>query len=244
MYNNTVTSIILAAGKGTRMGSKRPKVLRKVGGQPILLHSLNKFKQLQLGNIFVVVGEKNESIKKSVGKNWNYIEGVKPLGTGFAVKIALKQIPKKYKTIMVVNGDDSAFYKLPTLKNILNSHFKSKKKMTILTVIKRKVDISGRVVRDDNGHILSIKANREFASEDLGQNNELVCGIYLFDRVWLEQYLPKVKVDGKGEYPITALITVAIAQKTLNDIMLSNPLEWQSINTQRELRKARKLWRI
>jgi len=243
MYKSSIATIILAGGKGTRMNSDLPKVLHKVGGQPIVNHILNQLEQLKLGQIYVVIGHKKELVKSKLGTKWQYVTQEQPLGTGDAVKTALNILDGQPETIVVFNGDDSAFYTKKTIQKILKSHHESNSKMTILTAIKENVDISGRVMRDSQGKIVEIKANSKMSPEELREHNELVCGFYLFDGKWLEEQLHKVEPSKNGEYNITKLIDFALKENNLLDITLADPHEWQSINTKRELAKARRLWR-
>lgn len=239
---NNISAIVLAAGKGTRMNSDLPKVLNTISGKPILELSLEKLSLLNLGQVLIVVGYGADDVIKAIGSQWSYINQGELLGTGHAVRQALPSLSPECKTVLVVNGDDSAFYQPDTLANIINQHLISKAKMTILTSIQEENDVLGRVIRNKQGKIIDIKHNNLMTEEELKNNNELVCGLYLFDRQWLEEELPKVEKSKYGEYNITGLIFVALSQSSLNDIMLPNPNEWRSVNTQKELENARVLW--
>lgn len=237
-----IASIILAAGRGSRMSSSLPKVLQKINKKPLILHSLEKLKKLNLDKIIVVVGYGKDQVLKTI-KDTEWIEQTELLGTGYATKIALSKIPRDIRTVMVVNGDDSVFYKPQTLKKIIDKHLKSAAKMTIVTSIQDRVDISGRVIRDEKGRILQIKPNSKMSHEELQREKEVICGLYLFDRNWMEKELPRVEKGKAGEYNLTTLIDFALAQDKLLDIRLKDPNEWRSINTPRELKAARALWR-
>ncbi|MBI4037388.1 NTP transferase domain-containing protein [Candidatus Daviesbacteria bacterium] len=237
-----VAAVILAAGKGTRMQSNLPKVLFTVNKKPIAAYILATLQKLQLEQIKIVVGYQDDKVRQALGKNRDYINQGELLGTGHAVLQALPYISKDITTIMVLNGDDSIFYKPQTVTEIINEHSSSKKKVTILTSIQKYAEVSGRVIRDKSGKIIDIKANSIMTKEELEKNHEVVCGLYLFDRNWLEKNLPKVEKSKSGEYHITTLIYGALSQKVLQDIKLANKDEWRSINSQNELKNARKLW--
>ncbi|MCL4367066.1 NTP transferase domain-containing protein [Patescibacteria group bacterium] len=238
-----VAAIVLAGGKGTRMNSDLPKVLHKIQGKPIVSHTILVLEKIGLGHINVVTGYKAELVKKTLGKNLNYSLQSEPLGTGHAVLSALPSIPKNITDIIVINGDDSAFYRPETISNIIRQHQQLNMAMTIVTTINEEAAVSGRVIRNQYGKIIGVKANSKLTPAELASNHEMVCGLYLFKRHFLEEHLPKVEFSPKGEYNITALISTAIGLSELHDIRLENPQEWQSINTQRELQKARKLWK-
>lgn len=238
-----IAAIVLAAGKGTRMNSELPKVLHTIEDKPIVQYTLNTLDKLGLGTTLVVVGYKEEQVRQSLGETHNYISQKEQLGTGHAVLQALPNLPDEINTVLVLNGDDSAFYKAETLAHLINQHLESGTSMTILTTIRKDAAISGRVIRNAQGQVTGIKANSKMSEEELKKNNELICGLYLFKRQWLEENLPKVEISPKGEYNITGLIDTAIQQSSLQTLELSDPCEWQSINTQEELEKARKLWK-
>lgn len=237
-----ITAIVLAAGKGTRMNSDIPKVLNTINNKPILQLSLEKLDQLHLGEILVVVGYKSEDVINAIGSQRHYINQGELLGTGHAVLQALPSVPKDCEIIMVVNGDDSAFYNPETIADLINKHRSSKAKMTILTSIQEENDILGRVIRDKKGKMIDMLHNNLMSEEELKNNNEIVCGIFVFDRKWLDEKLPKVEKGKYGEYNITGLMFVALQECSLKDILLQNPNEWRSVNTDRELENARILW--
>lgn len=238
-----IIAIILAGGKGTRMESDLPKVLHTINNKPLVQHTIEKLLLAGLKEIIVVVGYKENKIREALGDSVSFVSQKEPLGTGHAVLQVLPLLPPETTTIVVLNGDDSAFYKPETLKQVINEHLKSKAMMTILTTEQKDAEVSGRVMRDKNNKIAGIKANSKMSAEELRNNNELVCGLYLFNRKWLEKNLPKVEISPKGEYNITGLIEVAIQEKALQDIKLTDPDEWKSVNTQKELQKAQLLWK-
>ncbi|MCL5783903.1 MAG: sugar phosphate nucleotidyltransferase [Patescibacteria group bacterium] len=244
MHNfSKITAIVLAAGRGTRMNTDHPKVLHEINGQPIIKYTLEKLDCLNLGKIIIVVGYEARKIQTALEGTRVYAKQSTLLGTADAVKKAMTQVSFACKTILVINGDDSAFYKVETLKSIINQHLDSKAKMTILTSIQDQAEISGRVIRNKQGGVISIKPNSQMTAKELKINKEVVCGLYLFDITWLRQHLPKIEPGKKGEYNITALIDTALGEGTLQDIKLADPNEWKSINTQQELQNAQKLWK-
>lgn len=231
---NKVIAIVLAAGKGTRMESQKPKVLFTINRQPILSLTLKILKQLNLDKILVVIGYKSNLVRKTLGDSWDFVEQTELLGTGHAVLVALPFLPNSCQTVMVVNGDDSCFYKTQTLTKIIQNHLKSAAKMTIVATVSRNAAISGRVVRNEEGKMTGIKPGQE--------GSEVVCGLYLFDRNWLETNLPKIEKAKSGEILLTRLIWRALEEGSLNEVKLTDPNQWRSINTQKELMSARRLW--
>ncbi len=238
-----IAAIIMAAGKGERMKARLHKVLHKVGGKPLVWYGLENIKNAGISNVNVVVGSQANQIKKALGDDVNFIKS-EPKGTGWAVKVALPEIDHKFSTILVINGDDAVFYKTQTIKELIQKHLDSKAKMTVLTSIQENTSISGRVIRDKKGRFLSIKANSKLSEEELKSNKEIICGIYLFEREWLERELSELLPSKiSGEYLLTSLIFSAIEQNSLLDVKLRDSNEWRSVNNKQELLEARKLWR-
>lgn len=242
MNSHNITVIILAAGMGTRMKSDLPKVLHTINNRPILAYALDTLEQLKLQKIIIVVGYKSATVKEIIGSKWEYAGQKKLTGTASAVGAALSKIPQQTKVVMVLNGDDSAFYKPSTMQEIINRHLKSGASMTIVTSVQSRAEISGRVIRDNRGNFVGIKPNSQMSKKELETLNEVVCGIYLFNPQWLKENLPKVPPSRSGQYNITYLIGKARQKHSLLDIRLENPDEWRSINTRAELELARSLW--
>ena len=87
--------VILAAGKGTRMYSKLPKVLHEIGGQPMVQRVIDTAQSLNPVSINVVIGHGKEQVLAQVNRPVNWVEQTEQLGTGHAVKMALPHCPKK-----------------------------------------------------------------------------------------------------------------------------------------------------
>ena len=98
-------AIILAAGKGTRMKSKKYKVLHEVAGKPMVEHVLNNVKQAGVDQIVTIIGHGAESVKDTLGNQSLYSFQDKQLGTAHAVKMAHEHLADKEGTTLVVCGD-------------------------------------------------------------------------------------------------------------------------------------------
>lgn len=240
---NDTTIIVLAAGKGTRMSSLKPKVLHTINRKPLINHSMKKLTQLKPKELITVVGHKKEQIIKCLGNDKDYAYQYEQLGTGHAVEMGLSKSRYATSTIIVVNSDDSALYSLQTLQKVIDTHRLSKKNMTILTCKQTSAEIAGRLVRDEKGEYSGIKLVVDMTLEEMKYKSEIVCGFYIFDRSWLEERLPSIKKGPKGEYNLTDLINAAISEETLGGVILSNKYEWVGINTKKELQRARYYWR-
>ena len=239
-----VCAVVLAAGKGTRMKKRIPKTLRLLHGKPLIYWSLGLLRRLGIKKIIVVTGYGAELVRgfiKKAGFNVTIVKQEKLLGTGFAVKIALKEISKISKTVLVLFGDDSALYSEDTMKRFIAYYFKEGKPGTILVVERDTPTSLGGLKRDEKNNAVGVYTKQEM--EDAGiTKHEVVCGAFIFEKRWLSKNIKLVKKSPiSGEYPLPSLIQLAAAKKEFLKIFkLPNPDEWQSINTEEELKEAEK----
>lgn len=246
MNFRSVSAVVLAGGKGKRLNSKTPKVLNEIGGRPMVFYSLEKLINLGIKDIIVVIGYKASEVQKAtsfLGFNFKYALQKKPLGTGDATKAALKKVDKKTKTLLVVNGDDSAFYKVSSLKSFLNSHFKTKATISLLTLLPKKEKPIARVIRNLSGEFMRILEYNEYVKSS-AKSKEINCGAYIFDAKWLKENINNIKKNSlTGEYYITQLLEIAKDQhQRINLHQLKNEAEWVGVNTQAELHYANNMF--
>lgn len=241
---NNLGAIILAAGKGKRMNSKNHnKVVFHLADKPMILHTYELLKSIKLKSIVVVVGFAKESVIKSLGKGVIYAEQKKRLGTAHAVSVALKKLPKDIKHVLVLNGDDSAFYDRKTIEKLIAWHFESKSAFTLLTIEKNDPSGLGRIIRDKKGKIVSIIEERD-ASEKQRAIKEINPACYLFRVDFLRRYIKKVeKSKVTGEYYLTSLIKQGIENNEKIESHRMGNFTWRGVNTEDELTQAQKLFK-
>lgn len=241
---NNISAVVLAAGKGKRMMSKTQKVLHKINGQPMVYYSLQNLLQAGINNLYVVVGFQAEKVKKVLGKDFkcHFVLQDKPLGTGDALRRALEIIDPAVKSVIVVGGDDSAFYSPQTLKDFVASHLKSQAPVTMMTLELADDDNSyGKVVRDNKGNFQVTLESKEYKNSGL-YTKEINAGAYVFDVEWAKIHVNQIPLSQKGEYYINDLLNIAHAEGTpVNLYLLENLHEWMGVNTKDDLEKANKL---
>lgn len=236
-------AIVLAAGKGTRMKSKKVnKVVLNLGDKPMIVHTINLLNELGFLNIVVVVGFAKKSVINVLGNKVYFAEQRKRLGTAHAVSCALKVMPKKVENIIVLNGDDSAFYKKSTISKLLKEHFKNGSAFTLLTIDKDDPTGLGRVVRNQEGKVESIIEEKD-ANSRQRKIKEINPACYLFTSNFLKKYLRKVKKSEiTGEYYLTSLIDIGIKNNETIDAVKMGKITWRGVNTQDELSEAKKIF--
>ena len=241
--NKNLGAIILAAGKGTRMESKKVnKVAVHLANKPMILHTVELLEELNIKKIIVVVGFAKESVMKLLDKRVLFAEQKKRLGTAHAVSISLKKLGNQTKNVLVLNGDDSAFYSKDTIEKLVNKHFDKNPSFTLLTIEKENPYGLGRVVRDKKGNVISIIEEKD-ASKSLREIKEVNPACYIFTVKFLKKYLPKVeKSPVTGEFYLTSLIDVGIKNKEKIETLRAGKLTWRGVNTREELAEAERLF--
>src|SRR5579862_6548858 len=130
-------AIILAAGKGKRMESKEVnKVALNLANKPMILHSIHLLQDAKINTIVVVIGFAKESVKRVIKENVIFAEQNKRLGTAHAVSVAIKKIPQDIYNVLVLNGDDSAFYTKDLIEKLIEKHLVDNSSLTFLTIEK------------------------------------------------------------------------------------------------------------
>lgn len=239
--DRNISAIILAGGKGSRMKSYLPKVLMKICGRPMISYTLENLRRAGINDITVVVSyRKNLVIKEVQGAvKFAYQKNSKG-GTADAAKAGLEKVGNKSETLVVINGDDSAFYKAETIKDILKIHKERERKLTFVSLMKDDPTGLGRVIRGKNGLITNIVEEKDASSEER-KIKEVNDGLYVFERLWFEKNIPKVKKGPQGEFYLVDIVKLAIDQgDRMATYTLPNDDEWQGVNTQEQLDEANK----
>ncbi len=243
MSMDNLAAVVLAAGKGTRMESDTPKVLHTLAGKPIIFYILKTLDALGLKKIYVVVSHQAGLIREIISENFKvaFVDQEQPVGTADALKSALVFFDTDITDVLVMNGDDSAFYKEKTVKDLLGSHKDTKAVISVLTLKGANVEKMARIAREGDG---SFKEVVEFNPSDpkVQQTGEINCGMYIFNLNWLKNNINKVRLSEKGEYYITDLLNIAKTQgEAVNPVPLKKRGEWFSINSRKDLERANRL---
>src|SRR5579884_4211377 len=223
---NTYATVVLAAGKGTRMRSTLPKVLHPLAGLPLLAHVLKAVEALPATPLLapfatriethrpiVVLGHEAEQIEAIFGKRCIYALQKEQLGTAHAVlaaQDAVDSLDPLPDTVLVCYGD-TPLLSGELLARVLVEHLSSKATITFLTAITEEPSDYGRVVRDANGNVCEIVELKR-ATEEQKRIREVNSGVYCFDRQWLWSALQMLPRNASGEYFLTDVIAYARAQ--------------------------------
>lgn len=198
-------TVILAAGKGTRMKSHLYKVLHPVCGKAMVDHVLTQVEQLHPAQIITVIATHAQAVQDLLGSRTKYVEQTEQLGTAHAVLQTEKLLSQHSGTTLIMSGDTPLFT-AATLEKLFAYHEQQQAQATILTAKTQNPFGYGRIIRDDQGQVKKIVEQKDAsAQEQLVQ--EINTGVYCFDNQKLFHYLHQVNNDNaQGEYYLPDVI--------------------------------------
>jgi bifunctional UDP-N-acetylglucosamine pyrophosphorylase/glucosamine-1-phosphate N-acetyltransferase len=238
----TTASIILAAGEGTRMRSKLPKVLHPVAGKPMVWHALQTVRDLVNLPPVLVVGHGAEEVKQAIGSGVGYALQEQQLGTGHAVASARSALEGKADLILVIPGD-MPLLKKETLANLIALHRQSQSPVTMTSFIGDEARGFGRVIRDQAGYVSAIVEQADATPEQLAIR-EYNVSAYCFDADWLWRALENIPISPKGEYYLTDTVGLAVGEGyAVNAYILEDPQEGIGLNNRAHLALANQVMR-
>lgn len=235
-------SIILAAGKGTRMKSKYPKVIHKVCGKEMVNHVVDTSKKSGVEETIVVLGHGAEAVRERLSDDIITVMQTEQLGTAHAVRMAEEYIEDE-DTIVVLCGD-TPLIKEDTLKKLFEYHVENNCHTTVLSTIVEDPTGYGRIIRDENGDLLKIVEQKD-ASEEEKLVKEINSGIYCFNGKSLKEALKEINNDNaQGEYYLPDAIKV-MRDKSLKvgAFAGSSIEELMGVNSRLQLSQAEKAMR-
>lgn len=237
-------SIVLAAGKGTRMKSELPKVLHKISGKPMIGHVVDLLKGINSSQIFVVVGHQAELVKASLGEGINYVEQKEQLGTGHAVLQVRSELFNKSGITLVISGDTPLLTN-ETIIELINEHKRSMAAVTILTTDLDAPTGYGRIIRNDKAAVVKIVEEKDASTEEKSIK-EINTGIYCFDNEKLFRALLNVKKNNnQGEYYLTDVIEILHSDgEIVSAFKTQDYTETIGINDRFVLAEAEKIFRM
>lgn len=229
--------VILAAGKGTRMKSSRPKVLHPLAGRPIIDHVLRTAEALRAETTTVVVGHGADDVRSALGgrPGLSFVVQSPQLGTGHALLQAESVLEGKSGRVLLLYGD-VPLLQPNTLSRLLDRHRATSAVATILTTQLAEPYGYGRIVRDSTGAVTRIVEERD-ASGDERAITEINSGIYAFDLAPLFGALHELAADNaQGEYYLTDLVALYRQRGlTIETLDLESPAELRGVTTRADL---------
>lgn len=209
--SSQVAGIILAAGKGTRMKSDKPKCLHEVCGEPMAGLVARAMRQGGVERIVVVVGHGGQDLVEALGDRYEYAWQRQQMGTGHAAMMASELLSGHAQTVVVSAGDTPLLSEL-VIRDLIDAHCRSGAKATVATAKLPDPSGYGRIVRRENGSFAKIVEQRDASPTELAVD-EVNSGLYAFNAVDLFRLLPTLATDNdQGEYYLTDVLAKLAAE--------------------------------
>jgi bifunctional UDP-N-acetylglucosamine pyrophosphorylase / glucosamine-1-phosphate N-acetyltransferase len=233
----SATAVILAAGKSTRLKSKRPKPLHEVCGKPMLRYILDACFESGVQHVILVVGHGKDEVMAMFGedKRITFVEQTEQLGTGHAVRVCEAQIRKHPGDVFILAGD-GPLIRAEVLRTLLQAHREEKAAASMATAMVDDPTGYGRIVRDGNGEFVEIVEHSD-ASAEQREIREVFPSYYCLRSEDLLNALSKIQNNNrKSEYYLTdayAILrksgrkVIAVQAVTQDDVL--------SVNTRAQL---------
>jgi bifunctional UDP-N-acetylglucosamine pyrophosphorylase / glucosamine-1-phosphate N-acetyltransferase len=237
-----LANILLAAGQGTRMQSKKQKILHEVGGRPMVLHAFEAAAAVADLKPVLIVAPGESGIADLIGDRADYAVQAEALGTGHAARIAEPLLRGRADQLLVTYAD-MPLLRAATMRQLAQLQAESGAAVAMLSVDGEPASTFGRVVRDDNGRVLEIvevaEARRRPDAGALLALREQNVGVYCFEAGWFWQHvaqLPLRQARGSPEYYLTDMVGMAVTQALLVEaIMVDDADECLGAGTRPEL---------
>lgn len=239
--------LVMAAGLGTRMKSKRAKVLHELAGRPLIAHVVRTAQSLDPKTILVVVGHQAEQVEQAVlaevGELASFAIQEKQRGTGDAVESARRLLENSDSLLLLLSGD-VPMIRAETLQKLIEHHRATGAACSILGVRLENPTGYGRIIRDKQGRFQRIVEQKD-ATEEERQVREINSGIYCFETRNLFDALRRVEPKNEqGEYYLTDVAEIILSTGRKVEVYThTDPREVSGINTRAELAEFENLIR-
>ncbi len=242
--SNSLSVIILAAGKGTRMQSDLAKVLHPALGRPMLDWVIDQAEAAGSVRTVVVIGHQRESVQQAVsGRGVEFAIQAEQNGTGHAVQMCADHFREASGDVLVLSGD-VPLLQASTLESLLKAHREGGLKATVLTALFDDPTGYGRVLRDADDRVTRIVEHKDSTPEEL-EVKEINSGIYVFDTGLLFEYIRRLDSDNaQGELYLTDVVRFLVEDgHPVGAVIAKDPEEINGVNTVEQLRHVEDLLR-
>lgn len=245
MKSKKTAGIVLAAGHGKRMDSiEQNKVTLHLGGKPMVQRTVELLRKVGIKPIVIVVGFQKESVI-NLFKNSDdiiFAQQKERKGTADAVACALEKISNVDLDVLILQGDDSAFYTKETISDLIKEHKDNNSSFTFLTIDVGNPFGLGRILRSKKDKLLGIVEERD-ASERQRKIKEINSACYVGKVAFLKRSLGKIKPSSiTGEYYLTSLIDLGLSEGEKIHAHKAGSIPWRGVNTKDELSQAQELF--
>ena len=245
--------VIMAAGKGTRLKSRRPKVLHQIGGRALVEHVVAAAAQVvEPKDIFVIIGHEAEAVRAALQHTGvRFVMQAEQRGTGHAIQTAKPEVDS-YESLIVLSGD-APMITTETILKLRDFHLEQQAAMTVLTTRPPDPTGYGRVIRKhaDNPEVVAIVEQKALTPEQLSAP-EINAGIYAFRSEPLFKHIGQLSTNNAhGEFYLTDMAALMVKAKErvvaldtddVHEVLGANTIaEMMELDAEMRMRKARAL---
>jgi len=237
--------VILAAGLGKRMKSRKAKVLHKILGKPMIMYVVETARKVAGNDVILVVGKQAEKVREIVSENEEVIFALQKeqLGTGHAALCALPYLPDYAQEVVILCGD-IPLITFETIMRFIEDHVKAKRDISLLAVEIENPEGYGRILMDENRQVCGIIEEAD-ASDEQKEIKTVNTGIYCIKKEFLSDSLQKIKSDNvQGEFYLTDIVEIGYnEEKVVGAMVCSDCEEVVGINNSQDLMTAESIMR-
>jgi bifunctional UDP-N-acetylglucosamine pyrophosphorylase / glucosamine-1-phosphate N-acetyltransferase len=240
MPNNKLNIVILAAGKGTRMNSTKPKVLHELAGKPLLQHVIASARQLNPQKIIVIYGYGGQAVPQALAQaEIIWVKQAEQLGTGHAVQQAVPHLDSDATTLILLG--DVPLVSVESCRKLLDKNHE----LSLLTVRKSDPAGYGRIVRNQSGKPVEIVEHKD-ASIEQREINEVNTGIIAVANSNLVRWLERLSnKNSQGEYYLTDIVAMAVEDglSVATEIVQDEP-QVAGVNSKQDLAGLERVYQL
>jgi bifunctional UDP-N-acetylglucosamine pyrophosphorylase/glucosamine-1-phosphate N-acetyltransferase len=238
-----IITVILAAGRGTRMVSNMGKLIHELCGQPLVKYVIDASVDCGIKRNIIIIGHNAEEVKEVLGDNFEYVVQKEQAGTGHALMQASRLLKDFEGDLLVLPGDDP-FLNPNILKSLISQHKKTHASVTILTAVLPDPGGYGRIVRGHDGEVTKIVERKDAHLREI-ELREVNSGVYCFNCRTLQELLPELdRRNTQGEYYLTDVIGLMFGRNLrVETVVADDPTVVLGVNNRCELAQALRIFR-
>ena len=234
----TLVAVVLAAGQGTRMRSRHPKVLHPLVGKPLIQRVLDLIEGAGASHVVVVLGHQADQVRKRLPESIDTVVQEPQLGTGHALQVAAQRLKTFRAERLLVHYGDEALVRPETLRRLVATELSPGAPIALLNARVRDPHGYGRVVRLADGRVDRMVEEVD-ATPDQRAIDEIWSGTMLVHTGWLWANLDSLPLSPKGEYYLPDLVNIARAQGlTVQATLTQDEQEVLGVNDRLQLAEA------
>jgi len=237
-----ISAIVMAAGKDSRMKSKKSKFAQMLYGKPVIQRTVETIQKAGVSDIYVVVGENQEEIQSILQEDVKYIYQEKCLGSGHAIMQSVDYLKKMKGKVVIINGN-KPLVRPETIKDLIQEAVSEGNAATVLTGMIENPYGYGRIIR--KGSFLAEVVEEQDANEEQRKIHEVNAGVYCFDAKALSDIISKLTANSMGLYWLTDVIKMMATEgKKIATLVVEDKSEILSANTKAQLEVLARILRM